>query len=364
MLTALGASRSITRKCATPTSRRVPSCSLSSATRSSICTGVLQEGRELLFEGAQGTFLDLDHGTYPYVTSSNTTAGGACTGTGVPPQRMDRVLGVMKAYTTRVGEGPFPTENRGRQRHAASDGPRVWRDHGPGAALRLVRCRGDALRRHGQWHRRDRRHQPGRLGHAARRSSVCTQYRLGGQVLEVPPCDVQKLAACEPIYEEHAGWNEPTHEARAWSDLPEKARAISKGLPTYRSQAALPASARIASRRSSSKEMKKLQPAGKENLEARPGTRRCLHHEVFRDRLDPILWAPCETQNLRTCPASKLGLPLSWFPGFHIQNRSRRPDLPRHIAIIMDGNGRWARERNLPRMRGPRGRRGVSARGD
>src|SRR5438132_7135598 len=73
----------------------------------------LQRGREILFEGAQGTFLDIDHGTYPYVTSSNTTAGGACTGTGVPPHRMDRVLGVMKAYTTQVGEGPLPTEDRG-----------------------------------------------------------------------------------------------------------------------------------------------------------------------------------------------------------------------------------------------------------
>jgi len=71
----------------------------------------LKAGKEILFEGAQGTFLDIDHGTYPYVTSSNTTAGGACTGSGVAPHRMDRVLGVMKAYTTRVGEGPFPTEN-------------------------------------------------------------------------------------------------------------------------------------------------------------------------------------------------------------------------------------------------------------
>ena len=71
----------------------------------------MQRGKEILFEGAQGTFLDIDHGTYPYVTSSNTTAGGACTGSGVPPHRMDRVVGVMKAYTTRVGEGPFPTEN-------------------------------------------------------------------------------------------------------------------------------------------------------------------------------------------------------------------------------------------------------------
>src|SRR5438128_11774231 len=71
----------------------------------------LKAGRDILFEGAQGTFLDIDHGTYPFVTSSNTTAGGACTGSGVPPHRMDRVVGVMKAYTTRVGEGPLPAEN-------------------------------------------------------------------------------------------------------------------------------------------------------------------------------------------------------------------------------------------------------------
>src|SRR5216110_3531459 len=71
----------------------------------------LERGKEILFVGAQGTFLDIDHGTYPYVTSSNTTAGGACTGTGVPPHRMDRVVGVMKAYTTRVGEGALPTED-------------------------------------------------------------------------------------------------------------------------------------------------------------------------------------------------------------------------------------------------------------
>jgi adenylosuccinate synthase len=70
----------------------------------------IERGKKILFEGAQGTFLDIDHGTYPYVTSSNTTAGGACTGTGVPPHRMDRVVGVMKAYSTRVGEGALPTE--------------------------------------------------------------------------------------------------------------------------------------------------------------------------------------------------------------------------------------------------------------
>src|SRR5258708_8146548 len=71
----------------------------------------LRQGDDILFEGAQGTFLDIDHGTYPFVTSSNTTAGGACTGSGIPPHRMDRVVGVMKAYTTRVGEGPLPTED-------------------------------------------------------------------------------------------------------------------------------------------------------------------------------------------------------------------------------------------------------------
>src|SRR5499427_7999842 len=73
--------------------------------------GAMDRNKQILFEGAQGTFLDIDHGTYPYVTSSNTTAGGACTGTGVPPNKMDRVVGVMKAYTTRVGEGPLPSEN-------------------------------------------------------------------------------------------------------------------------------------------------------------------------------------------------------------------------------------------------------------
>ncbi|PYK13632.1 MAG: adenylosuccinate synthase, partial [Verrucomicrobia bacterium] len=71
----------------------------------------MERHKNILFEGAQGTFLDIDHGTYPYVTSSNTTAGGACTGTGVPPNRIDRVVGVMKAYTTRVGEGALPTED-------------------------------------------------------------------------------------------------------------------------------------------------------------------------------------------------------------------------------------------------------------
>ena len=122
----------------------------------------LQRGKEILFEGAQGTFLDIDHGTYPYVTSSNTTAGGACTGTGVPPHRMDRVMGVMKAYTTRVGEGPLPTEDEKVSDDAAQDGTGVRRDDRAGPALRLVRRGGNALRHHDQRHRRTGHYQSGR----------------------------------------------------------------------------------------------------------------------------------------------------------------------------------------------------------
>ena len=119
----------------------------------------LKARREILFEGAQGTFLDIDHGTYPYVTSSNTTAGGACTGSGVPPHRIDRVIGVMKAYTTRVGEGPFPDRGRCDRRHAPRHGPRVWRDHRAAAALRVVRRGLHPLCGDGQRHRRTRHHE-------------------------------------------------------------------------------------------------------------------------------------------------------------------------------------------------------------
>ena len=108
----------------------------------------IDSGYSVLFEGAQGTMLDIDHGTYPYVTSSSTTAGGAAIGTGVPPTRIHGVLGVAKAYTTRVGGGPFPTEMEDAVAETIRDtGQRVRRHHGPAAALRLVRRRGHALRR-------------------------------------------------------------------------------------------------------------------------------------------------------------------------------------------------------------------------
>ncbi|MHA3773790.1 adenylosuccinate synthase [Verrucomicrobiota bacterium sgz303538] len=184
----------------------------------------LKEKREMLFEGAQGTYLDIDHGTYPYVTSSNTTAGGACTGSGVPPHRIDRVLGVMKAYTTRVGEGPFPTEN-----DEISD-----MLHGMGREFGATTGR---ARRCG-WFDAVATRYAGMLSgiddvaitnldglDTLASIKVCTHYRLNGQLLDVPPSDSRQLANCEPVYTEYPGWQTPTHEARTWADLPPNAQA-------------------------------------------------------------------------------------------------------------------------------------------
>jgi adenylosuccinate synthase len=123
-----------------PNTRRpaTSSSSRSSRTPSSCCTTPSTVAPNMLFEGAQGTFLDIDHGTYPFVTSSNTTAGGACTGSGVPPHRMDRVVGVMKAYTTRVGEGPLPTENQEISDLLHGMGREFGATTGRAAPLRLV----------------------------------------------------------------------------------------------------------------------------------------------------------------------------------------------------------------------------------
>ena len=118
------------------------------ANTSLVLNKALDEGKTVLFEGGQATMLDVDHGTYPFVTSSNPTAGGACTGTGVGPTKITRVVGVSKAYVTRVGEGPFPTElfgEDGEWLRAAR--PRVRRDHRPSASLRLVRRGRQPLRR-------------------------------------------------------------------------------------------------------------------------------------------------------------------------------------------------------------------------
>jgi adenylosuccinate synthase len=183
----------------------------------------MKAGKEVLFEGAQGTFLDLDHGTYPYVTSSNTTAGGACTGSGVPPHRMDRVVGVMKAYTTRVGEGPLPSEDAaiGDMLHA------MGRDFGAttGRARRCGWFDAVATRYARMINGIDDlaiTNLDGLDGLAE--VKICTGYRLHRRSLDVPPTDVDDLANCTPIYETMPGWKTPTSDVNVYGKLPAPAR--------------------------------------------------------------------------------------------------------------------------------------------
>src|SRR5881628_2798667 len=183
----------------------------------------LERGKEILFEGAQGTFLDIDHGTYPYVTSSNTTAGGACTGTGVPPHRVDRVVGVMKAYTTRVGEGALPTEdmrltqmlhNLGREFGATTGRKRRcgWFDAVATRYARMINGIDELTITNLDG-----------LDHVDP-IRVCVAYRLNGKRLDVPPCAASQLANCEPIYEKVRGWNTSTQSAQTFPQLPPAAR--------------------------------------------------------------------------------------------------------------------------------------------
>jgi len=183
-----------------------------------------KSGQAILFEGAQGTLLDIDHGTYPYVTSSNASIGGVCTGLGVPPQAIGRVLGVVKAYTTRVGAGPFPTElsgemgNRlretGSEYGAVTGRPRRcgWYDAvAVRYAARINGLDGLAL---------TKLDVLDGLDHI----DICTAYRVGNRTLTDFPSDVGQLAQCEPIYESMPGWTAPTRGVRRFDALPDAAR--------------------------------------------------------------------------------------------------------------------------------------------
>ncbi len=190
----------------------------------------IRERRNILFEGAQGTLLDLDHGTYPYVTSSNPVAGGACIGAGVGPTCIDRVIGVAKAYTTRVGEGPFPTElHDDIGAHIGEIGAEFGTTTG-----RKRRC---------GWF-------DGVIGRYAVRINgldclavtkldvlddleeikVCTAYELDGQVVRDFPSDARAFARAVPIYETLAGWQQSTSECKNVEDLPEAAKTYLKFL--------------------------------------------------------------------------------------------------------------------------------------
>ena len=183
-----------------------------------------QDGRAIMYEGAQGTLLDIDHGTYPYVTSSNATIGGVCTGLGVGPRAIDGVLGVAKAYTTRVGEGPLPTEltgeigNRlresGQEFGAVTGRPRRCGWYDAVAVRYAVRVNGLSALALTKLDVLD----------GLPELQVCTGYRCHGNTLNEMPGDVAQLAACEPIYETLAGWRAPTAGARRYADLPREAQ--------------------------------------------------------------------------------------------------------------------------------------------
>ncbi len=180
--------------------------------------------RSIMFEGAQGTLLDIDHGTYPYVTSSNATTGGVCTGLGIPPRAIDGVIGVAKAYTTRVGEGPLPTEltgeigNRlresGQEFGAVTGRPRRCGWYDAVAVRYAVRVNGlDAL----ALTKLD-------VLDGMRELQICTSYRCNGATLTEFPGEIAQLASCEPVYETMPGWTRPTASVRRVGDLPKEAQ--------------------------------------------------------------------------------------------------------------------------------------------
>jgi adenylosuccinate synthase len=182
------------------------------------------EGKSILLEGAQGALLDVDHGTYPYVTSSNPTSGGACTGTGIPPNKIDTVAGIVKAYTTRVGMGPFPTElfdsngemlrSEGGEFGATTGRPRRcgWFD------IPLVKYSSII----------------NGLDYVAltkldvlsifKEIKVCVNYRLEGKLLKSFPTDFNRLSSVEPVYESLPGWNTDISTCTSYNDLPQRAK--------------------------------------------------------------------------------------------------------------------------------------------
>ncbi|HEX8421946.1 MAG TPA: adenylosuccinate synthase [Pyrinomonadaceae bacterium] len=187
-----------------------------------------REGRSILIEGAQATLLDVDHGTYPFVTSSNTTAGGASTGTGLAPHRITGVLGIVRTYTTRVGEGPFPTEmlegeaelgqlirERGREYGASTGRPRRcgWFDaFATRYAAEINGFTSVALTKLD-------------VLDALDEIKVCTGYRLDGRAVESFPAVSQDLRRVEPVYETLPGWNTSTEGITEMEKLPANARA-------------------------------------------------------------------------------------------------------------------------------------------
>mgnify|MGYP001589485322 CR=1 FL=1 len=184
----------------------------------------IKSGKKVLFEGAQGTLLDIDYGTYPYVTSSNTIAGGVCTGSGIGPTMIDSAVGIAKAYTTRVGKGPFPTElfdatgdwirekghefgvTTGRSRRCG------WLD----LVILKTSARVSGLTSFAVT----------KIDTLAGLKSIkiCTSYSFEGKIIDYIPASLEDLAKCKPIFEEFEGWDESIENARSYDEIPENAK--------------------------------------------------------------------------------------------------------------------------------------------
>jgi len=188
----------------------------------------IRAGKRVLFEGAQGTLLDVDHGTYPFVTSSSTITGGACSGSGVGPQHIQQVIGISKAYTTRVGSGPFPTELYGPEgetlrREGAEFGATTGRSRrcgwfdavGVRHAVRMNGMTGIALTKLD-------------VLTGFKKIPICTAYRYQGKTVDEFPASSKVMQGAEPVYEEMAGWEAPLDNVRNFSDLPAAAQKYVK----------------------------------------------------------------------------------------------------------------------------------------
>jgi adenylosuccinate synthase len=190
----------------------------------SLISEALDNNKKVMFEGAQGTMLDIDHGTYPYVTSSSTIAGGVCVGAGIGPSRLDEILGVVKAYTTRVGSGPFPTEERSKigdylREKGYEYGTTTGRPRRCGwidivilkYSIMLNSVDSIALTKLD-------------ILSGLKKVKICTGYKYNGKVYQHMPCHQTILHKCTPVYEEYQGWSEDISGVKNFEDLPRQAR--------------------------------------------------------------------------------------------------------------------------------------------
>lgn len=190
----------------------------------SLLNNAIKEGKTILLEGAQGALLDVDHGTYPYVTSSSPTTGGACTGTGIPPNKITDVIGIVKAYTTRVGHGPFPTEltddegnklrNIGAEYGATTGRPRRcgWFDAFLVRYSAMINgINSTAITKLDVLSDFDK-------------IKVCVGYKFDGKMIKTFPSDVDRLSKVEPVYEQVNGWNEDISGCISYRELPQKTK--------------------------------------------------------------------------------------------------------------------------------------------